>query len=53
MAIDAIMHHLPDLEPSKITEDAVLKASINVMKKKIDLIRTSIDRVTEKLKALE
>lgn len=53
MAIDAIMHHLPDLEPSKITEDAVLKASINLMKKKTDLIRTSIDRVTENLKALE
>ena len=50
VAIDAIMLHLPDLEPSRITEDAVLKASIAVMEERINLIRQSIDRVSESLK---
>jgi len=50
VAIDAIMHNLPDLEPAKITEDAVLKASIAVMEKGTNLIRQSLDRVSESLK---
>ena len=50
VAIDVIIHHLPDLEPARITEDAVLKASIAVMEKRISLIRQSIDRVSERLK---
>jgi hypothetical protein len=53
MAIDAIMHHLPDLEPAKITEDEVLKAAIKVMEKKINLIRESTDSVSENLESLK
>ena len=53
VAIDEIMHHLPDLEPARITEDAVLKASIAVMEKRISLIRQSIDRVSESLKRVK
>jgi hypothetical protein len=50
VAIDAILQHLPDLEPTKITEDAVLKAAIAVMEKKMSLVRQSVDRVSELLK---
>jgi hypothetical protein len=48
--IDAIMHHLPVLEPAKITEQAVLEASIAVMEEKIKVITQSTDRVLESLK---
>ena len=50
IAIDAIMHHLPDLEPTKITEDAVLKASVAVMETKMKFIKQSLDRVSENLR---
>jgi hypothetical protein len=50
IAIDAIMYHLPDLDPAKITEDAVLKASIAVMETKMKFIRQSLDRVSEDLR---
>jgi len=53
MAIDAIMHHLPDLEPAKITEDEVLKAAIKVMETKTNLIRESIHSVSENLESLK
>jgi len=50
VAIDAIMYRLPDVKPEMITEDAVLKASIGVMEEGINLIRKSLDRVSESLK---
>lgn len=53
VAIDAIIRHLPDLDPARITEDAVLKASIAVMEKRITLIRQSLDRVSESLKGFK
>ena len=53
LAIDSIMQHLPDLEPTRITEDAVLNASIAVMEKRISLIRQSLDRVSETLKGFK
>ena len=50
VAIDVIMLHLPDLNPAKITEAAVLKASIAVAEERISIIRQSLDRVSENLK---